>query len=109
MNNSGFDLSKTEIIEVDQLRYNEPKHLYLKLSKKEEENYPICNFGISLKFDVQEIDAKGNPHGNSYKDSYKMNKKVEVKFSDYFKFDPTVRVDNFEYLFCVNILLNLIF
>lgn len=96
MNNNGFDLTKTEIIEVDQLKLNEPKHLYLKLAKKDDENYPICNFSISLKFDVQEIDIKGNPHGNSYKDSYKMNKKVEVKFSDYFKFDPSVRVDNFE-------------
>ena len=49
-----------------------------------------------IPFDVQEIDAKGNPHGNSYKDSYKMNKKVEVKFSDYFRYDPSVRVENFE-------------
>jgi len=86
------------------LKLNEPKHLYLKLAKKEEENYPICIFGISLKFDVQEIDLKGNSHGNSYKDSYKMNKKVEVKFSDYFKYDPTVRVDNFEYFFGFNLI-----
>ncbi len=97
MNNNGFDLNKTEIIQIDQLRYNEPKHLYLKIARIEEENYPTCIFGINLKYDVQEIDIKGNPHGNTYKDSYKINKKVEVKFSDYFKYDPSVKINNFEY------------
>ncbi len=94
--NEGLDLSKSEIIEVDQLRFNEPKHLYFKLSRLEEINYPICYFSVNLKFDVQEIDAKGNPHGNSYKDTYKINKKIELKFSDFFKYDGVVRIDNFE-------------
>jgi hypothetical protein len=96
LNNEGFDLSQSEIIEIDKLKFNEPKHLYFKLTRKDDFNYPICCFGVDLKFDVQEIDAKGNPHGNSYKDNYKLTKKLEVKFSDYFKNDFTVQLNNFE-------------
>lgn len=97
--NNGFDLTKSEIIEIDLLKLNEPKHLYFKLAKKEDILFPTCMFGVNLKYDVQEIDAKGNPHGNAYKDSYKINKKVEIKFSDYLRNDGAIRVDNFEYKF----------
>ena len=96
LNNEGFDLSQSEIIEIDQLKFNEAKHLYFKIAKKEEFNYPICSFGITLKFDVQEIDAKGNPHGNSYKDNYKISKNLDIKFSDYFICDGSIRTENFE-------------
>jgi hypothetical protein len=94
--NPGFDLTKTEIIEIDKLNYNEPKHLFLKLVKKEEEIYAGISFNILLKFDVQELDTKGNPHGPTYKDQYKLDKKVEVTYSDYFRQNRNVNLGNFE-------------
>jgi hypothetical protein len=94
--NPRFDLSKSEIIEIDQLKYNEDKHIFLKLVKSEDVIYGSCSFGVFLKFDVQELDAKGNPHGNLYKDQYKIDNKVEVKYSDYFINNPKVSLNNFE-------------
>ena len=49
-----------------------------------------------LKFDVQELDTKGNPHGPTYKDQYKLEKKVEVTYSDYFRQNRNVNLGNFE-------------
>ena len=34
LNNEGFDLSQSEIIEIDQLKFNEAKHLYFKIARK---------------------------------------------------------------------------
>ena len=93
---SGFDFSKSEIIEIDQLKYNQDKHIFFKLVKSEEQTYGSCSFGIFLKFDVQELDDKGNPHGNTYKDQYKIDSKVTVKYSDYFMSNPKVNLNNFE-------------
>lgn len=93
---NGFDLGKSEIIEIDQLKFNQMRHLFFKLSKKEDEALASCNFNILLKYEVQEIDAKGNPHGNPYRDQYKVDKKVEIKFSDYFISNPKVHLNNFE-------------
>jgi hypothetical protein len=36
----------------------------------------VCSFKISLKFNVQEIDVKGNSHGNPYPDDFSIAKKV---------------------------------
>ena len=94
--NSGFDFSKSEIIEVDKLKYNEAKHLFFKLSKLEDEMYAGCSFNILLKYDVQELDGKGNPHGSTYKDQYKLNNKVEMTYSDYFLKNTKVNLNNFE-------------
>jgi len=93
---SGFVFSKSEIIEIEDLKYNEDKHIFFKLVKSEEETYGHCSFGIFLKFDVQELDAKGNPHGNTYKDQYKIDSKVTIKYSDYFVTNPKVSLSNFE-------------
>jgi hypothetical protein len=93
---SGFDFSKSEIIEIEKLKYNEPKHLFFKLSKNEDEVYASCSFNILLKYDVQELDAKGNPHGNSYKDQYKIDKKVEIAYADYFLQNKKVNLSNYE-------------
>lgn len=94
--NPGFDISKSEIIEIDELKYNEPKHLFFKLIKNEDEVYPSCSFNILLKFDLQELDVKGNPHGNPYKEQYKIDKKVSVNYNDYFIKNPKVSLNNFE-------------
>jgi uncharacterized protein YdgA (DUF945 family) len=93
---AGFDFSKTEIIEVAHLKLNEPRHLFLKLSKYENQIYSSCSFGLKLKYQVQEIDVKGNAHGASYPDEYKIDKKVEIKYSDYFVANPRVNLSNFE-------------
>ena len=93
---SGFDFSKSEIIEIEKLKFNEPKHLFFKMAKNEDEVYADCSFNILLKYDVQELDTKGNPHGSPYKDQYKLDKKVEVTYSDYFTPNKKVNVSNFE-------------
>lgn len=94
--NNGFNLAKSEIIEIETLKLNEPKHLFFKLTKKEGIKYPYCSFNILLKYDVQELDAKGNPHGNPYKDQYKIDKKIELSYADYFVRNPKVNLQNFE-------------
>jgi uncharacterized protein YdgA (DUF945 family) len=94
--NSGFDFSKSEIIEIDRLKFNETKHLFFKLCKLENLPYAFCSFNVNLKYDLQELDVKGNPHGNSYKDQYKIDAKVEMKFSDYFLKNNKVNLNNFE-------------
>jgi len=49
-----------------------------------------------IKFDLQELDVKGNPHGNSYKDQYKIDKKIDITYSDYFTKNGKVKLNNFE-------------
>jgi hypothetical protein len=49
-----------------------------------------------LKYEVQELDAKGAPHGNSYKDQYKIDKKIQINYSDYFIPNKKVNISNFE-------------
>ena len=78
------------------MKYNEERHIFLKLSKSEEETYGSCTFSIFLKFDVQELDSKGNPHGSSYKDQYKMDNRIDIKYSDYFMNNLKVNLNNFE-------------
>ena len=64
--------------------------------KKEDETYAGIGFNILLKYDVQELDTKGNPHGPTYKDQYKLDKKVEVNYADYFRQNRNVNLGNFE-------------
>ena len=92
---SGFDFNKTEIIEIDKLSTNQKGHLYLKLLKEENEVYSSCSFKISLKFDLQELDVKGNPHGIAVKEQYKIDKSVEISYADYFIKNNKVTLTNF--------------
>ena len=92
----GFDFSHAEIIDIESLKYGESKHLFFKINKVEDFVYSTCDFTIQLKYDVQEIDAKGNPHGTPYKDTYKIDKHVFLKVSDYYLNNPRVNVNNFE-------------
>lgn len=92
-NIEAFDFNKTEIIEIDSLKSKECKHIYLKLIKKEK--YSCCSFVSLFKYTVQEKDAKGNIF-EEYKDSLKIEKKVEVKVSDYFSRNPQVFLNNYE-------------
>lgn len=92
-NINAFEFNKTEIIEIDSLKSKECKHIYLKLIKKEK--YSSCSFISLFKYTVQEKDAKGNIF-EEYKDSFKIEKKVEIKLSDYFSKNPQVSLSNFE-------------
>ena len=92
---SGFDFNKTEIIEIDKLSTNQKGHLYLKLLKEENEVYSSCSFKISLKFDLQELDVKGNAHGIAVKEQYKIDKNVEISYADYFLKNNKVTLTNF--------------
>ena len=87
---------KIQIIEIDSIKFNEKKNLFLKLTKSGEQLYPFISFQILLKYDVQELDVNGNPHGSTYKDSFKIEKRVDVKFSDFFKPNIKVNLTNFE-------------
>ena len=66
------------------------------MSKLEEDPFAGCSFNIVLKYEVQELDGKGNPHGTAYKDQYKINSKVEVSYADYFIKNPRVNLNNYE-------------
>ena len=57
--------------------------------------YSNCSFNCSLKFDLQELDVKGNPHGIAVKETYKLDKMVEVSYADYYMKIKKVNVDNF--------------
>ena len=48
-----------------------------------------------MKFDLQELDVKGNPHGIAVKETYKLDKNVEVSYADYYIKNSKVTVDNF--------------
>ena len=92
-NKEAFDFNKTEIIEIDSLKSKECKHIYLQLIKKEK--YSSCSFVSLFKYTVQEKDAKGNIF-EEYKDSLKIERKVEIKISDYFSRNPQVFLNNFD-------------
>ena len=49
-----------------------------------------------MKFDLQELDVKGNPHGIPIKETYKLDKIVEISYADYYVKNPKVDIDNFQ-------------
>ena len=95
LTSEGFDFDKTEIIPIKSLKTNESGHLYFKLLKDKDEVYSSCSFNCTLKFDLQELDVKGNPHGIPVKETYKLDKTVEISYADYYIKNPKVNVDNF--------------
>ena len=95
LTSEGFDFDKTEIIPIKSLKTNESGHLYFKLLKDKDEIYSNCSFNCTLKFDLQELDVKGNPHGIAVKETYKLDKMVEVSYADYYIKNSKVNVDNF--------------
>ena len=96
LQSEGFDFDKTEIIQIKSLKTNEQGHLYFKLLKEKDTLYSNCSFNCTLKFDLQELDVKGNPHGIPVKETYKLDKVVEVSYADYYIKNPKVTVDNFQ-------------
>ena len=96
LQSEGFDFDKTEIIPIKSLKTNETGHLYFKLLKEKDEVYSNCSFNCTLKFDLQELDVKGNPHGIPIKETYKLDKIVEVSYADYYIKNPKVNIDNFQ-------------
>ena len=95
LNYEGFDLDKTEIIPIKSLKTNESGHLYFKLLKNKDLIYSNCSFNCTLKFDLQELDVKGNPHGIPVKETYKLDKPVEVCYADYYIKNSKVNLENF--------------
>ena len=95
LQSEGFDFDKTEIIQIKSLKTSETGHLYFGLLKEKDEVYSNCSFNCTLKFDLQELDVKGNPHGIPVKETYKLDKTVEVSYADYYIRNPKVNVDNF--------------
>ena len=96
LQSEGFDFDKTEIVPIKSLKTNESDHLYFKLLKEKDEVYSNCSFNCTLKFDLQELDVKGNPHGIPVKETYKLDKVVEVSYADYYVKNPKVNIDNFQ-------------
>jgi len=96
LQSEGFDFDKTEIIPIKSLKTNETGHLYFKMLKEKDEVYSNCSFNCTLKFDLQELDVKGNPHGIPIKETYKLDKIVEVSYADYYIKNPKVNIDNFQ-------------
>ena len=96
LQSEGFDFDKTEIIPIKTLKTNESGHLYFKLLKEKDEVYSNCSFNCTLKFDLQELDVKGNPHGIPVKETYKLDKVVEVSYADYYVKNPKVTLENFQ-------------
>ena len=95
LTSNGFDFDKTEIIPIKSLKTNETGHLYFKLLKEKDSVYSNCSFNCTLKFDLQELDVKGNPHGIAVKETYKLDKMVEVSYADYYMKNKKINVDNF--------------
>ena len=95
LQSEGFDFDKTEIIQIKSLKTNESGHLYFKLLKEKDATYSDCTFNCSLKFDLQELDVKGNPHGIPVKETYKLDKQVEISYADYYVKYQKISVDNF--------------
>lgn len=93
---NGFDLSHSEIIEVDVLKHNETKHLFFQLVKKEDIVYSTISFKVQLNCENQELDNRGNPHGRAYKDIILLDNKVDIKSSDYFLTNQNVNFSNFK-------------
>ena len=96
LQSEGFDFDKAEIIPIKSLKTNESGHLLFKLLKEKDETYSNCSFNCTLKFDLQELDVKGNPHGIAIKETYKLEKIVEVSYADYYIKNPKVNIDNFQ-------------
>ena len=96
LQSEGFDFDRTEIIPIKSLKTNENGHLYFKLLKEKDQVYSNCSFNCTLTFDLQELDVKGNPHGIPVKETYKLDKVVEVSYADYYVRNPKVNVDNFQ-------------
>ena len=96
LQSNGFDFDKTEIIPIKSLKTNESGHLSFKLLKEKDEIYSNCSFNCTLTFDLQELDVKGNPHGIPVKETYKLDKIVEVSYADYYIKNPKVNLDNFQ-------------
>jgi len=94
MNERDFALNKSEIINIDSLMANETKLLYMKLVFAEDIKYPNFSFNPNFNFEVQELDSKGSAYGDSYKDSYGIEKKVEIKFSDLLCMNNNVQEDS---------------
>jgi len=92
----GFDPDKTEIIQIKSLKTNESGHLYFKLLKEKDQLYSNCSFNCILKFDLQELDVKGNPHGIPVKETYKLDKQVEVSYADYYVKNTKINIENFQ-------------
>ena len=96
LQSEGFDFDKAEIVPIKSLKTNESGHLLFGILKEKDETYSNCSFNCTLKFDLQELDVKGNPHGIPIKESYKLDKVVEVSYADYYVKNPKVDIDNFQ-------------
>lgn len=91
-----FNLSKIEVINIDSLAYNEKKSFFLKLLSNGETTYPMISFQIKLNYEVQELDSRGQAHGDIYRDLYQVDKRVEVKYSDFLFPSSKITEENFE-------------
>ena len=96
MQSEGFNFDKAEIIPIKSLKTNDVGHLYFSILKEKDEIYSNCTFNCTLKFDLQELDVKGNPHGIPIKETYKLEKEVEVSYADYYVKNQKVNIDNFQ-------------
>ena len=96
LQSEGFDFDKAEIVPIKTLKTNETEHLYFGILKEKDEIYSNCSFNCTLKFDLQELDVKGNPHGIPIKETYKLDKIVEISYADYYVKNPKVDIDNFQ-------------
>ena len=96
LQSEGFDFDKAEIVPIKTLKTNETEHLYFGILKEKDEFYSNCSFNCTLKFDLQELDVKGNPHGIPIKETYKLDKIVEISYADYYVKNPKVDIDNFQ-------------
>ena len=96
LQSEGFDFDKAEIVPIKTLKTNETEHLYFGILKEKDEIYSNCSFNCTLKFDLQELDVKGNPHAIPIKETYKLDKIVEISYADYYVKNPKVDIDNFQ-------------
>jgi coatomer protein complex subunit gamma len=96
LQSEGFNFDKAEIIPIKSLKTNDVGHLYFSILKEKDEIYSNCTFNCTLKFDLQELDVKGNPHGIPIKETYKLEKEVEVSYADYYVKNQKVNIDNFQ-------------
>ena len=96
LQSEGFDFNRAEIVPIKSLKTNESGHLLFGILKEKDEIYSNCSFNCTLKFDLQELDVKGNPHGIPIKETYKLDKLVEVSYADYYAKNPKVDLDNFQ-------------
>jgi len=44
---------------------------------------------------LQELDVKGNPHGIAVRETYKLDKLVEVSYANYYIKNSKINIDNF--------------